>query len=220
MAKTEHYFTEFEAERYYHVYNRTVDSSLLFANTDNYRFFLEKFDEYLSDYVKTYAYCLLGNHFHWLLEVQSEKHIREKIGQFEMQNPERILAIKQDKPHKSVHEIVSHQFRKFFQSYAMAFNKQQERYGTLFQTPFKRALVDNEQYFTNLIAYIHTNPQKHGIIKDFRHYEWSSYQRITIEKPTKLQKNAVLEWFGGRDSYWQFHEGTKSISIPDSWKLD
>jgi hypothetical protein len=29
MAKTEHYFTEFEAERFYHVYNRTVDGSVL-----------------------------------------------------------------------------------------------------------------------------------------------------------------------------------------------
>jgi putative transposase len=53
MAKTEHYFTQFESERFYHVYNRTIDKGKLFANEDNYLFFLKKFDEYLSDYVET-----------------------------------------------------------------------------------------------------------------------------------------------------------------------
>ena len=66
------------------------------------------------------------------------------------------------------HQIVSHQFRKFFQSYAMSFNNQQQRVGALFQTPFKRALVDNDSYFTQLIYYIHSNAQHHGMVKDFR----------------------------------------------------
>lgn len=48
----------------------------------------------------------------------------------------------------------------------MAFNKQQNRIGTLFQTPFKRALIDNAAYFTQLAHYIHANPQLHNLIDD------------------------------------------------------
>ncbi len=121
---------------------------------------------------------------------------------------------------KNVHEIVSHQFRKFFQSYAMAYNKQQDRIGTLFQTSFKRALVDDEVYFANLIHYIHANPQKHGIVANFRDYEWSSYQRILIDKPTKLQKDEVLEWFGNKDEYKRFHNSENNSDIPPRWNLD
>jgi putative transposase len=94
---------------------------------------------YLSPVVETYAYCLLGNHFHLLIRI-SDLTTFEKLSNL---------------PGKTVHDIVSHQFRKFFQSYAMAFNKQHDRTGTLFQTPFKRAHVNNDRYFTQLICYIY-----------------------------------------------------------------
>lgn len=220
MAKTEHYYTQFEPSNFYHVYNRTVDNDKLFATSGNYSYFLKKFDEYLSDYVETYAYCLLGNHFHWLIRIMPEDIIREKIENFELENPSKILGKKGVSSEKTVHEIVSHQFKKFFQSYAMSFNKQQNRYGTLLQTPFKRALVDDEVYFTNLIYYIHANPQKHGICTDFRSYEWSSYQRFFMDRLTKLRKKEVLDWFGGTEAYCQFHNIGEQVYLPDSWDLD
>lgn len=63
MAKTEHYYTQFESGEFYHVYNRTVDKGILFASDENYRFFLKKLDHYLSDYVNIYAYCLFRKSF-------------------------------------------------------------------------------------------------------------------------------------------------------------
>jgi putative transposase len=220
MAKTEHYYTQFESGNFYHIYNRTIDKGKLFANEDNYSFFLKKFDEYLSDYVETYAYCLLGNHFHWLIRILPEEVIREKLIKFEKENPAKILGKKKLTSEKTIHEIVSHQFQKFFQSYAMAYNKQHDRVGTLFQTPFKRALVDNDKYFTNLIYYIHTNPQKHGICNDFREYQWSSYQRFLIDRLTKLRKQEVLDWFGGKDEYSRFHATDEGRDLPKGWDLD
>lgn len=220
MAKTEHYYTQFEAGNYYHVYNRTVDKGKLFANADNYMFFLKKFDEYLSGFINTYAYCLLGNHFHWLIGVLPEVEIRANLEKFEKSDSgKKIVQNKKQNSDKTVHEIVSHQFKKFFQSYAMAYNKQQDRVGTLFQTPFKRAWIDNDEYFTNMIFYIHANPRKHGFIDDFKNYEWSSYQRILMEKPTKLRKREVLEWFGGKDAYLKFHT-INDITLPKNWDLD
>ncbi len=186
MAKTEHYYTKFEEGNFYHIYNRSIDSQPLFKSDGNYKFFLKKFDQYLSGVLDVYAYCLLGNHFHLLIRV------KENLKNLNWND-------------LSVHDIVSKQFRVFFQSYALAFNIQHKRIGTLFQTPFKRAEVNDEFYLTRLIYYIHANPQKHKLIVDFRDWRWSSYNRILLDTDTKLKKQDVLDWFGGKAEYLKFH---------------
>ncbi len=168
----------------------------MFKNRGNYEYFLKQYDKYLSPVADTYSYCLLGNHFHLLIRVRDLENL--KI--FELLNSKNILI------NKTVHQIVSHQFRKFFQSYSMAFNKQHERIGTLFQTPFKRVEVNKDDYFTSLVYYIHANPQLHGLIKDFREWEWSSYKRILMDKLTNLRKKEVLDWFGDKERYIKFHD--------------
>jgi hypothetical protein len=87
----------------------------------------------------------------------------------------------------------------------MAFNKAYNRVGTLFQTPFKRALIDNSGYLKRLIYYIHYNPQHHGLVEDFRDWEWSSYRRFLIEKPSKLKKENVFSCFEGRPEFLKYH---------------
>nr|WP_315424423.1 hypothetical protein [uncultured Pedobacter sp.] len=187
MAKTEHYYTKFEEGKFYHIYNRSIDRQPLFKSDANYRFFLNKFDQYLSNVLDVYAFCLLGNHFHLLIQVKESLASIDPNGDF------------------SVHDIVSKQFRIFFQSYALAFNIQHKRIGTLFQTPFKRAEINDEFYLIRLIYYIHANPQTHKLVADFREWKWSSYKRILLETDTKLKKQEVLDWFGGKAEYLKFH---------------
>jgi hypothetical protein len=56
-----------------------------------------------------------------------------------------------------------------------------------------------------VIAYIHQNPQKHKFVQDFREWKWSSYDALLSDRPTKLQRETVLEWFGGQDEYLKLH---------------
>ena len=116
---------------------------------------------------------------------------------------------------KTTHDIVSHQFRKFFQSYAMAFNKEQNRIGTLFQTPFKRVRVENENYVRELACYINTNALKHNLVKDFRDWKWSSFQNTISNKDTKLLKEELISYFGDIDNFIYCHleYGSKIESI-------
>jgi len=208
MASKEHYYTKFEEGCFYHIYNRTVDRKPMFKNEGNYEFFLKKYDEYLLLVVDTYAYCLLGNHFHLLVRVQ------------DLTTFQKLSNLPPNKPEKTTHDIVSHQFRKFFQSYAMAFNKQHDRIGTLFQTPFKRALVDTDSYFNQLIYYIHVNPQLHGITDDFRTWKWSSYSQFLIEKPSKLKKKEVLECFGNKEDYIKFHTENQKMIFDAKYTME
>lgn len=58
----------------------------------------------------------------------------------------------------------------------------------------------------NLVTYIHRNPQKHGFVDDFRDWPYSSYDAILLEKPTRVQRIVVLEWFGGLDNFLVEHQ--------------
>lgn len=51
---------------YYHIYNKGIDSSNLFQETDNYEYFLSLYDKYVSPVAETYAWVypvksFLGN---------------------------------------------------------------------------------------------------------------------------------------------------------------
>ena len=218
MAKKEHYYTRFEDDGIYHIYNRTVDKKPMFTSHENYAYFIRQFDKYLSNYIKIYAYNLLGNHFHFMIKVNNLTHLTtfQKLPDFDEDNPETDLTTFKKlsnlkienlpEKQKTTHDIVSHQFKKFFQSYAMAFNKQQTRIGTLFQTPFKRVRVVNEIYLKELVCYINTNALKHKLTNDFRDWKWSSYHSTISNKETKLLKEELISYFGDIDNFIYCHQ--------------
>lgn len=96
-------------------------------------------------------------------------------------------------------------FSNFFNSYAKAVNNTYHRTGSLFENRFGRIEVNSDRYFTKLVHYIHFNPQKHGFVDDYRLYPYSSYQAIILDKSTNICKDAVLEWFQGKDNFQQIH---------------
>jgi hypothetical protein len=99
----------------------------------------------------------------------------------------------------------SRAFANLFGTYTKAFNKSYQRTGSLFEKPFRRKLVDSDRYFTALVAYIHRNPQKHGIVADFRDWPYSSYQAVVSDKATRVQRDTVLDWFNGRIGFEELH---------------
>lgn len=92
-----------------------------------------------------------------------------------------------------------------FIAYAHAFNKATDRTGVLFETPFGRKLVDIDEYLRMLILYINQNAQKHDLVKDFRLWQWSSYKTYLSEGPTNIQRDKVVEWFGGKERLMERH---------------
>ncbi|MFM2048344.1 MAG: hypothetical protein RI955_892 [Bacteroidota bacterium] len=188
MSYIEHSTTKLEPSKFYHIYNRAVGDDLLFLNDENYRYFLKKYDEYLNEVIDTYAYCLMGNHFHLLIRVKDEIDLKHLTG-FE-----------------NLSGVLSKKFSNFFNAYTKAFNKVNQRNGTLFQTPFKRVLVNSDTYFTRLIYYIHNNPRHHEIMNDFTAYPWSSYGSLISENFSKLKRKEVIEWFYSKEEFVSFHK--------------
>jgi len=100
----------------------------------------------------------------------------------------------------------SRQLSHALNSHAQAFNKIYHRTGSLFESPIKRKLVDDETYLLKLVAYNHFNPQKHQFVDDFKIYPHSSYHKIISGENSFLNKREVIEWFGGISNFIFFHD--------------
>ena len=61
--------------QYYHIYNRGINGCSLFRETTNYEHFLGLYDKYISPVADTYAWVLMGNHFHLLVKIRRQEEI-------------------------------------------------------------------------------------------------------------------------------------------------
>ena len=84
--------------------------------------------------------------------------------------------------------------------------------------PFKRKQVETDSYFSQLIHYIHANPVHHGYCKTIDEWEFSSYKSFLSNKPTRLLRNEVIEWFGNVDRFEIFHQ--QPIFCRKGWEFE
>jgi putative transposase len=204
MPINKKYLADFEEEGIYHIYNKTNNKELLFLSDENRLYFLKKYNSILSPFIDTYCWCLLPNHFHILIKVKKQNVINDFLSRQEKVK----LSITEKRfllSEISLGDLIEQSFKRFFQSYAQAFNKENERSGNLFYKPFKRILIDSVEYFTQTIIYIHANAQKHGIVKDFTKYKWSSWNSILSLKNTNLLRDELISWFGSREKFIKVH---------------
>jgi putative transposase len=196
-----------EPGHYYHIYNRGNNRENIFIEERNYRYFMQLYQKYILPVCDTFAYCLMRNHFHVLVrvkELQNQTCEVSKTSEVYNQNNSQTSEVLKTSEVSS--KAITQQFSNFFNSYAKAINTTYKRTGSLFQNRFGRVEVDSDRYFAQLIHYIHFNPQKHGFVDDFRQYPYSSYPAIVSEKPTRLCKDEVLNWFQGKDSFVKIHD--------------
>jgi putative transposase len=136
-----------EKDNFYHIYNKGINGTNIFETNENKIFFLNQFSKYLIDKISIFAYCLMDNHFHFIIRLDDDE------------------------------KIVTQAFSNFFNSYAKAFNKQNSRTGSLFEKHFKRIKSENEEYLRNLILYVHLNPKHHLNLDftKFKYSSYQSY---------------------------------------------
>src|SRR5256885_9523951 len=75
MSVPERYLASLKPGKSYHIYNRTNNKERLFRQDADRFFFIQQYEEYLSPFLKTYAFNLLDNHFHFVVSVRSQVEI-------------------------------------------------------------------------------------------------------------------------------------------------
>lgn len=176
-----------EPGNYYHIYNRGNNGGTLFFEIENYHYFLRLYEKYLDPISNLVAWCLMRNHFHFLIYFKEKEELLEN--DITVKDPSRQL---------------SH----FFNSYAQAINKKYGRTGSLFERPFERKRIDSEKYLKQLILYIHKNPVTHNVVKNVEDYSWSSYHSIVSSNPANLNRQQVIDLFGGLENFRACNKST------------
>ena len=142
----------------YHIYNRGNNRERLFFEAENYRYFLTLYAKYIEPVAETYAYCLLGNHFHLLVRIKTEVEQGQEPQEDQTRRVFETLRVS-DPAEVSEHRVLqpSQQFSNLFNAYTKAINKRYQRSGSLFEHPFERIRVHSDAYFQQLVIYIHQN---------------------------------------------------------------
>ncbi len=129
----------------YHVFQRGNNREACFIESENYRCYLQLWEECSRRYgVAVHAFCLMTNHVHFL--VTPEK-------------PDSISRVTRDVGSR----------------YAFYFNRRYQRTGTLWEGRHKASLVQDQRYFLVCSRYIELNPVAAGLVDKPEAYPWSSY---------------------------------------------
>lgn len=143
--------TEFGEQEYYHFFNRGANRERIFAHPENYQYLIR------------------------LLKKQSRKNRICLVCYCLMPNHFHLLVFQETAI------AVSTFMQGLFGAYTQAFNRQQNRTGTLFEGRFKHVLVDKQEYLIRLMCYIHLNPVKSLMIAKPEEWEFSDYNLWTME---------------------------------------
>jgi len=156
----------------YHIYNRGNNRQPIFYNASNYRHFLKKVKTDWQPSCEILAYCLMPNHFHFLIQatVNSCVEIPAYGGK-----PMQILA-------RKIGLTLS--------SYAKYINQQNKTIGSLFQQKTKAKCISDFEYgqttrrgptvsypsyIINCMHYIHQNPLKANLVQKMEDWPYSSF---------------------------------------------
>jgi len=150
---------EFFANELYHIYNRGNNKQRIFFNSDNYIYFLEKTRKFILPVCDMLAYCLMPNHFHFLINADDRTVCSKRIGA-------------QDR------NVLSEGIRNLLQTYSKGINKQNNSTGSLFQqnTVAKPIVKGSKLYDQICFHYIHQNPVKANLVKRMEDWAYSSFK--------------------------------------------
>lgn len=189
----------FESECWYHVYNHARGSDNLFPRNTDYHIFLELTEKYILPICQIYAYCLIPNHFHFLVRLK------------EIPFPDNF---------NNFSDYISHQWGNIQNTFSKKMNYKTGNRGGLFCQSIKRNLISSEEYLQMCIAYIHNNPVKHGFCSSPEKWKYSSYNSIISNGKTNIERDEVISWFENRKNFVYYHRSKADEIFMEKFKLD
>jgi REP element-mobilizing transposase RayT len=160
----------FQPGNLYHVYNQGNNRQLIFNTNEDFLNFAGFTRKYLLPFTEIVAWCLMPNHFHFILSAD------ERSNKIVRQGGNNI-------------DIVTNGIRKLLSGYARVYNNKYHRIGSLFRPKTKsKCLTDissdvsfkkkykAEEHYSACFHYIHQNPLKAGLVEKLEDWEYSSFK--------------------------------------------
>lgn len=90
--------------------------------------------------------------------------------------------------------------------YAVELNRTHEWDGPLFKGRFKSRLVESDEYWRHLLAYIHLNPVRGGLVSRLDEADWTSHGAYVglCYPPAWLHLDEFLDLFGSAEAYYGY----------------
>jgi REP element-mobilizing transposase RayT len=187
----------------YHVISRVVDRRFVLGTEEKEKFrTLMRMQEKFTG-CRVLSYCLMDNHFHFLLEVPpmaesgiSDEELLTRLpaiyGEDFVAGVAQELADARTADYTSesgMDEAVAAIHRRFtyrmqdlaefmkglLQRFSQWFNRAHSRSGVLWEDRFKSVIVEDGVAARTISAYIDLNPVRAGMVEDPADYRWSSY---------------------------------------------
>jgi REP element-mobilizing transposase RayT len=80
-------------------------------------------------------------------------------------------------------------------------NRRHRYLGRLWQSRYRARVIDTDDYFRQVVSYVHLNPVAAGVVDDPSTYPYSGHREILeICRPYVIDRGAVLRGFGIEDS--------------------
>jgi REP element-mobilizing transposase RayT len=189
----------------YHVYSQGNNQKNIFLERTDYIDFLKKFREKVLPFCEVVNYCLMPNHFHFLINATEKSAEKVQLGKLESTQ-------------------LNNAFRLLCSGYANDFNKKYGRTGSLFRqkTKFKNLETSsdgshNDNYPFICFHYIHQNPMVAGLCKKMEEWEFSSFQDYYgLRNGTLLTKSIAFDLVGVSQN--NFYEESYQVIDDDKIK--
>lgn len=215
--------------KYYHIYNHANGFENIFISEENFRFFITKYKLYISPVANTLVYCLMPNHFHFLIKIKSEEELKTVVREggktfrkltslepkqtFDEETFRKLSKPQAEQTFGKLQLLISKQFSNLFSCYTQAFNKVNRRMGSLFIPNFKQKEITSQEYLQQMVIYIHNNPVKHGFTTDHTQWKFSSYNDIINNKETFVLKEEVISLFDNLENFKYSHTKQANLTI-------
>ena len=185
-----------EGEAFYHVVSRIANKAFLLNDAEKKRVFVNMMHR-TADFsgVDVITYVVMDNHFHLCVKIPEregevpESEILRRVGVLYGKDRrdalERRLAGCREEGDDAAADAelarlrsrmgdLSEFMKTFKQRVSQWYNSNYGHEGTLWGGRFKSVLVEDGRYLRNLVAYIHGNPIRAGLVTRAADYEWSA----------------------------------------------
>lgn len=182
------YWQNLEEKHFYHIYNRSIGNEMMFNDIAFANDFLERWEKLITPYTNTLAFCIMSNHFHFIVQI---KPFDDKI--------KAIIALENTSAandfldgNSSPNDFLVTQFSRLFNGFSTFYNNKKNRSGGLFQKKFKRIRLNSVEKVLEKICYVHHNPIHHGAASYYDAWNSSSFMSYFNDNTIPIKQDVTF----------------------------